>query len=231
MRYHPKAKQALNYLPFLSFIFGMGLCLFGNVLVVQAQEDFPSWKDWKKHNMSKEEKQRQDSLLQAWRNDYQSFLAHEEEWRKIILTPSKPAFTNNFCPHLFPLDKGTYRISSPFGGRNHPIYRRKTDHHGIDMARIGEASIHGKAIYATAKGKVEQADVAGGYGNYVLINHGAKYKTAYAHLSKFAVKAGDIVEAGQIIGYVGSTGRSTGPHLHYEVIEAGVRMNPELFFP
>ena len=199
--------------------------------VAHAQDDFPSWNDFKKNEMTPEEKARQDSLLRTWRKDYQTFLRHEMEWRKILFTDVGKVPNNNSVPHLLPLDKGTFRISSAFGMRNHPIYKRSTDHHGVDMARIGLKSIQGNPIYATASGKVARADVAGGYGNYVLIVHGPKYRTAYAHLSKFEVKAGDLVEAGQIIGYVGSTGRSTGPHLHYEVIENKKRRNPELFFP
>ncbi len=210
----------------------VGVLLSSFYLQAQDEEGFPSWKDWKKKNFTEEDQARQDSLVRQWRNDYETFLLHERAWRDIILGDVDvviPKQTN--IPSLLPLDKGTFRISSPFGMRTHPVYRRRKDHHGVDLARIGTASIYGNPVYATASGRVARAEVAGGYGNYIMIIHGPKFRTAYAHLSLFAVKKGESVKAGQVIGYVGSTGRSTGPHLHYEVIEEGRRRNPELFFP
>ena len=104
------------------------------------------------------------------------------------------------------------RISSPFGERIHPVYGKKSFHKGVDLA-----SPNGTPIYATADGVVAFAGVCNGYGNFIKLNHQNGYKTGYAHMSKMAVVSGAKVKKGDLIGYVGSTGTSTGNHLHYEV--------------
>ena len=104
------------------------------------------------------------------------------------------------------------RISSPFGTRVHPITRKKHTHKGIDLAAPKMTP-----IYATADGEVTFSGRNGGYGNFVKINHRNGYKTAYAHMHKIALKKGADVHKGDLIGYVGTTGSSTGNHLHYEV--------------
>lgn len=118
------------------------------------------------------------------------------------------------------------RTSSGFGMRVHPVYHVMKMHTGIDFtAKIGTE------IYSTGKGKVVAVkNEFGGYGKHVVIKHGFGYETLYAHMNKFAVKVGDKVERGQLIGYVGNTGTSTGPHLHYEVIKDGRKINPANFF-
>jgi murein DD-endopeptidase MepM/ murein hydrolase activator NlpD len=89
----------------------------------------------------------------------------------------------------------------------------------------------GTPIYATGDGVVKNADNSlSGYGNHIEINHGFGYVTLYAHLSKYKVRAGQKVKRGDVIGYVGSTGRSEGPHLHYEVIKDGEKINPLNFY-
>ncbi len=122
-----------------------------------------------------------------------------------------------------PLAFRNARISSPFGRRLHPILKKHIIHWGVDYA-----APHGTAIYAGGDGVVQVAKYNGGYGNYIKIRHNSEYSTAYGHMSKFAkgMHPGVRVTQGQIIGYVGSTGRSTGPHLHYEVIQNGKRVNP-----
>ena len=115
------------------------------------------------------------------------------------------------------------RLTSRFGMRRHPILGYNKMHKGIDFgARTGTP------IRAAGDGVVEKAGWLGGFGNYVRIRHNSTYKTAYAHLHKYGkgIKAGTRVRQGQIIGYVGSTGRSTGPHLHYEVHKNGKQVNP-----
>jgi len=104
------------------------------------------------------------------------------------------------------------RISSPFGERIHPVYGRKSFHKGVDLA-----APNGTPIYATADGIVAFAGVCNGYGNFIKLNHQNGYKTGYAHMSRMVVKTNDKVKKGDLIGYVGSTGTSTGNHLHYEV--------------
>lgn len=115
------------------------------------------------------------------------------------------------------------RITSGFTyARFHPVLNRTTPHRAIDYA----API-GTPIFATADGTVTFAGWnSGGYGNFIKIRHNSIYGTNYAHLSKFAVSAGDFVEQGEVIGYVGSTGFSTGPHLHYEMTVNGQLVNP-----
>lgn len=113
------------------------------------------------------------------------------------------------------------RMTSAFGMRVHPILRFARMHSGID---IGAA--WGSPVYATADGVVDWASYRGGYGRYVRVQHGDGLATAYAHMSGIAVGQGAFVRRGQLVGYVGSSGLSTGPHLHYEVYRNGVAVNP-----
>ena len=116
-------------------------------------------------------------------------------------------------------------VTSHFGTRENPFsgYGAET-HSGMDFrGNIGDA------VKSTAKGRVSLASYHGGYGNCIVIDHGYNLQTLYGHLSKINVKVGDEINIGQIIGEVGSTGRSTGPHLHYEVHFKGERINPELY--
>ena len=120
----------------------------------------------------------------------------------------------------------TRYITSYFGMRNNPVSGVYKSHDGVD---IGAA--YGTAIYAAAGGTVVTAGWYGGYGNCVMINHGNGYTTLYGHQSRIAVSAGQTVSQGQVIGYVGSTGNSTGPHLHFEVRASATAMpiNPLSF--
>lgn len=116
-------------------------------------------------------------------------------------------------------------ISSRFGSRSSPFGGGQIQlHKGLD---IGARS--GTPIVATAEGTVRQSGRDGAYGNCVSIDHGAGIITRYAHMQRYIVQPGDWVKRGQVIGYVGSTGRSTGPHLHYEVILNGVPVNPQRY--
>ncbi|MGI8893430.1 MAG: peptidoglycan DD-metalloendopeptidase family protein [Bacteroidia bacterium] len=130
-------------------------------------------------------------------------------------------------PAIQPIsNKDLGRMASGFGYRIHPIYKTARMHSGIDFT----API-GTEIYSTGNGKVESIESTGrGYGNNVVIDHGYGYKSLYAHLSKIVVKRGQKLVRGDLIGYVGSTGTSTAPHLHYEVIKNGVKVNPINFF-
>ena len=120
-----------------------------------------------------------------------------------------------------PLDGA--RISSSFGMRKHPILGFNKMHKGVDFA----API-GTPVYAGGNGIIEMVGVNGGYGKYIRIRHNNEYKTAYAHLSSYkkGISKGVRVNQGDVIGYVGSTGRSTGPHLHYEIIYQNKQINP-----
>lgn len=117
---------------------------------------------------------------------------------------------------------GFTRISSDF----YDCEGRSRQHGAIDIARTNGKSIYGANVVAAGSGNIVTAGVIGGYGNSILIDHGNGVLTRYSHLSKIAVRAGQHVSSGQVIGQVGSTGHSTGPHLDFEFIEGGVRKNP-----
>jgi murein DD-endopeptidase MepM/ murein hydrolase activator NlpD len=113
------------------------------------------------------------------------------------------------------------RLTSGFGWRTHPLSGGWRPHSGVDLA-----APHGSPIVATAGGVVGTAGWSGGYGLLVAVSHGDGVQTRYGHLSRLAVAPGQQVAAGQVIGYVGSTGDSTGPHLHYEVRVDGRAIDP-----
>jgi len=119
---------------------------------------------------------------------------------------------------------GEVDMSSPFGMRLDPFLGRPAIHTGIDLR--GEI---GEPVHATAAGKVSIAGREGGYGNMVEINHGNGLATRYGHLSKILVKVGQTVHIGEVVGLIGSTGRSTGPHLHYETRVNGEAVDPQKF--
>ncbi|QYJ68497.1 M23 family metallopeptidase [Flavobacterium litorale] len=118
------------------------------------------------------------------------------------------------------------RLASGFGYRSDPFTKIRKFHAGMDFT-----AKTGTPIYATGDGVVRRADnKASGYGNHIVIKHGFGYETLYAHLSKYNVRVGKKVKRGDVIGYVGSTGRSEGPHLHYEVHKGGKAINPINFY-
>ena len=136
-------------------------------------------------------------------------------WRQM----DGPAAQALAIPSRRPVDE--MRLTSSFGHRSDPFTGRRARHNGIDIP--GPV---GTPIYATADGYVSKAEWFSSYGNFISLEHGAQLQTRYAHMSRMTVSAGQRVKKGDIIGYVGSTGRSTGPHLHYEVRIAGSAVNP-----
>ena len=133
----------------------------------------------------------------------------------------------NSIPAIMPVaNKDLKRMASGFGYRLDPFYHTFTFHGGMDFT-----AETGTEVYATGDGRVAKSVGDGwGYGNHIIVNHGYGYTTLYGHLSRFAVKPGTAVKRGQLIGYVGSTGRSTGPHLHYEVRKNNNPLNPAFFY-
>jgi murein DD-endopeptidase MepM/ murein hydrolase activator NlpD len=115
----------------------------------------------------------------------------------------------------------TARVSSSFGMRVHPILGSHRFHRGVDLS-----AAWGTPIRASADGRVVYAGWNGGYGRQVMIDHGQGLATIYAHMSRMAAQTGERVHRGEIIGFVGSSGLSTGPHLHYEVLQNGRAVNP-----
>ncbi len=132
-------------------------------------------------------------------------------------------------PAVWPIDRTQLDAFYAFGVRaKHPIYKTRKMHRGVDMS-----CKRGVPVYATGDGVVEKIDRGmrrRGYGQQILLNHEFGYKTRYAHLDRIDVRPGDRVTRGQVIGTVGSTGGSTGPHLHYEVIYMGRNVNPVNYF-
>ena len=123
-------------------------------------------------------------------------------------------------------NKDLSRVASGFGYRIDPVYKTRRFHAGLDFT----APV-GTPIYATADGVVKEAGYnTGGYGNNVVINHGFGFQTLYAHMYKIKARVGQKVKRGEVIGYIGNTGKSTGPHLHYEVHKKGQPVDPIYYF-
>jgi murein DD-endopeptidase MepM/ murein hydrolase activator NlpD len=130
-------------------------------------------------------------------------------------------------PAIQPIsNKNLKRVASGFGYRIDPLYKDFRLHAGLDFS-----APTGTPIYATSDGVVQSAGFStDGYGNKVVINHGYGFQTLYAHMVRVKAKAGQSVKRGEVIGYVGSTGKSTGSHLHYEVIKRGAKVDPVYYF-
>lgn len=131
-------------------------------------------------------------------------------------------------PAILPIslkDKNTRIVSSSYGYRMHPIYKTKKFHAGMDFT-----GAIGTPIYATGNGTVIKSQFEKGYGRHVVIDHGFNFKTVYAHMNEATVKKGQKVKRGDLIGYIGNTGLSTGPHLHYEVRKNDKPLDPVNFY-
>ena len=140
-------------------------------------------------------------------------------WKQLDSNSPAPTAETVSVPSRMPVNG--VRMSSDYGMRTHPVLGGRRSHKGVDLA-----GPTGTPVYATADGTVGMAQWFSSYGNYIQIEHGGSLQTRYGHLSGYAVTAGQKVRKGDLIGYIGSTGRSTGPHLHYEVRVAGVAVNP-----
>lgn len=127
-------------------------------------------------------------------------------------------------PYRLPVAGQGSRVSSSYGVRHDPFTGRLARHTGLDIP-----APHGTPILASGGGRVVSAGYKGAYGRAVVIDHGDGLSTLYGHASKLLVRAGDVVMPNQQIALVGSTGRSTGPHLHFEVIRRGVRVEPRQY--
>lgn len=159
-------------------------------------------------------------MLEQEKNISLQAKAKAEDLQKLIGAIENENYRRDATPSQWPTDGGY--ISSPFGGRPNPFSGYGRDWHpGIDIAVD-----YGTPVYASAAGYVEQSGWYGGYGKYVRLSHDFGYETAYGHMSRLAVSAGSFVKKGEVIGYVGSTGYSTGPHLHFEVMKYGEQVNP-----
>lgn len=176
-------------------------------------ESLPAAEKLAKVNSEIDEVRRKLVMLSKSYDELATRVTQKEEWLAHI-------------PAIQPVNnKDLTRLASGFGYRIHPIYKVRKFHSGIDFS-----APTGTPIYATGDGKIEKAKYVRGYGRRVIINHGYGHKTLYAHMSKIEVKRGQKVKRGELIGLVGSTGLSSGPHLHYEVIKNGQKVNPIYYF-
>ncbi len=173
-----------------------------------------------------------DMIQNQWRD--LDLLAKKIYFQSLSFDEIQPMVKNSTdlseaIPAIWPIDRTELDGGiGAFGRRLHPIYKRYLDHKGVDMA-----CELGTPIYATGNAVVEKSEQGyrkSGYGQMLLLKHEYGYQTRYGHLSKRLVNIGDSVKRGEVIGLVGSTGGSTGPHLHYEVIYRGVPVNPISFF-
>lgn len=159
-------------------------------------------------------------MLEQEKNIHNEAKAKKADLENIINALENENYRREMTPSQWPTSGGY--ISSAFGGRANPFDGYSRDWHpGIDIAID-----YGAPVYASASGYVQQAGWYGGYGRYVRLSHDFGYVTAYGHMSSIEVSAGQYVKKGEIIGYVGSSGYSTGPHLHFEVIRYGEQINP-----
>lgn len=154
--------------------------------------------------------------------------AKYKEWLATSVVTTKPTTSSTKPSESAPSSSGWvcpvpyYTLTSPFGMRKHPVLGYERMHNGVDMACAS-----GTPIYAAKSGQVTVASYqAGGAGNYVSINHGDGFSSIYMHMTRYIVSPGQYVNAGQVIGYVGSTGISTGPHLHFGISYKGTYVNP-----
>lgn len=172
----------------------------------------------------------QGKMIQSGELKYAGFAPGGASWRQIYAFKTKAGtgYYNGKGESVIrsllqtPVDPTKMRITSKFGSRRHPIHGYTKQHKGVDFG-----APMGSPVSSAGDGVVVKAGWNGGYGNYVLIRHNGEYSTAYAHLSKINVKVGQVIKQRQVIGKVGSTGSSTGPHLHYEVIYRGQQVNPQ----
>ncbi len=179
---------------------------------------------------SKEYDTMEDELRQqilSVQTQYENALQDEEAARKIqqarenAASGNLPAASSSSSGFQFPLPSGSAYVSCAYGYRYHPIYGYYAMHSGVDLAASS-----GTPIYATKSGTVTMADYSSVNGYYVTINHGDGYSSLYAHMTNYIVSSGQTVTKGQIIGYVGTSGWSTGPHLHFEIYYGGSTVNP-----
>ena len=150
------------------------------------------------------------------------FQALFQSWKKLDKINTGAGDSAISIPSILPIT--SYAFTSAFGVRSDPFRGSAAMHAGVDLS-----ASYGSPIYATADGVVDRAEWFGGYGNMVEIDPGKGIATRYGHMSRIAAKSGETVKRGELIGYVGSTGRSTGNHLHYEVRIDGYAVNPMPF--
>lgn len=177
------------------------------------------------------ERLKDDQLVTSITNTLNSLksrvVAQRESYEEVNELVNNKEKLLSHTPAIQPVsNKDLNRIASGYGARIDPVYKTVKFHYGLDFA-----APQGTPIYATADGTVTIAGNTGnGYGNYVVINHGYGYETLYGHMVRVKARNGQQVKRGEVIGWVGSTGKSTGPHCHYEVHKNNQKIDPIYFF-
>lgn len=184
-------------------------------LIADLQSDIEAYKK------AYDEFEAAEKAVQAQIDQQVAELKRQEEQQQQQDPSYDPGAANGATGSMMWPCPSCHYVTSPFGWRNHPIYHEKRYHSGVDIG-----ASYGATIVAADGGTVITAGSVSGYGNCVVINHGNGLTTLYGHMSSIAVSVGQRVSKGQTIGYVGSTGNSTGPHLHWEVAVNGQRVNP-----
>lgn len=202
----------------------------------KAAEEAERIAEEKKKAEEQAEREEAERLAQQAREEAEKADQEAQEAQKQVEETQQPSYTAPTSDFIWPVPGFSY-ISSPFGLRD---LAGSTDHKGMD---VGDANIAGGTVVASRSGTVVSANnscthnygkddscgCGGGYGNYVVIAHDGTYSTLYGHMASICVTVGEYVQQGQEIGYVGSTGWSTGPHLHFEVLENGVQTDPQQY--
>ncbi|MEN2766835.1 M23 family metallopeptidase [Ornithinibacillus xuwenensis] len=158
--------------------------------------------------------------------DGTSFLPSSEllvQYKDTLAVMDEVSDELRYTPTAWPTIPNSF--SSDYGVRSDPLNSSEAFHTGVDIR-----GYYGTPVYATADGTVTMAEYYGSYGNAIRIRHSGTYQTLYGHLSSIDVEVGDVVKKGDTIGTIGSTGRSTGPHLHYEVVKNGEPIDPKPYF-
>jgi murein DD-endopeptidase MepM/ murein hydrolase activator NlpD len=174
-----------------------------------------------------EDKELLNSIVSTLNNLSSRVKAQSVSYNEIDKLVNNKELLLSHTPAIQPVsNKDLNRLASGFGHRIDPIYKTVKMHAGLDFA-----APQGTPIYATADGTVITAgNTNNGYGNHVVINHSYGYETLYGHMVRVKARVGEAVKRGEVIGWVGSTGKSTGPHCHYEVHKNGQKINPVYFF-
>ena len=167
------------------------------------------------------------SILTTLNNLASRISAQKKSYDEVDELVKNKAALLSHTPAIQPVsNKDLNRVASGYGYRIDPVYKTTKFHAGLDFS-----APQGTPIYATADGTVSMSGNSGnGYGNHVIINHGYGYETLYGHMVRVKSRNGQAVKRGEVIGWVGSTGKSTGPHCHYEVHKNGEKINPIYFF-
>jgi murein DD-endopeptidase MepM/ murein hydrolase activator NlpD len=183
-------------------------------------------KEKEKENISGEPLKENDFTSSELNKEIESLMARIELREELYNTMEsillKESVLKDTLPSLKPVN--IPYSSSSYGWRHDPIIGKRAFHQGLDFS-----AAHGEPFFATASGIVIASERGVNYGNYIKVKHGGGLETRYAHASKLLVKVGDIVSKGEVIGLVGNTGRSTGPHLHYEIRLNGNSLDPRKY--